>query len=38
LSPEQTSRLDEVSAPATPDYPYMLLAANAAERRKLLSR
>jgi aryl-alcohol dehydrogenase-like predicted oxidoreductase len=36
LSGEQASRLDEVSAPATPDYPYRLLAENAAERRKLL--
>ena len=36
LTPEQSARLDEVSAPATPDYPYRLLAENAAERRKLL--
>jgi aryl-alcohol dehydrogenase-like predicted oxidoreductase len=36
LTVEQASRLDDVSAPATPDYPYRLLAENAAERRKLL--
>jgi aryl-alcohol dehydrogenase-like predicted oxidoreductase len=36
LSEEQRSRLDEVSAPVTPDYPYRLLAENTAERRKLL--
>ena len=36
LTAEQSARLDEVSAPATPDYPYRLLAENAAERRKLL--
>ncbi len=36
LSDEQRSRLDEVSAPLTPDYPYRLLAENTAERRKLL--
>jgi aryl-alcohol dehydrogenase-like predicted oxidoreductase len=36
LSEEQRKRLDEVSAPATPDYPYRLLAENAAERRTLL--
>jgi len=35
LSDEQSSRLDEVSAPATPDYPYRLLAESTAERRKL---
>jgi len=36
LTAEQTKRLDEVSAPPTPDYPYRLLAENAAERRRLL--
>ena len=36
LSEEQRSRLDGVSAPATPDYPYRLLAEGTAERRKLL--
>lgn len=36
LSVEQVARLDDVSAPATPDYPYRLLAENAAERSKLL--
>ena len=36
LSEEQRSRLDRVSAPATPDYPYRLLAEGTAERRKLL--
>ncbi len=35
LSEDQRSRLDEVSAPPTPDYPYRLLAENAAERAKL---
>ena len=38
LSEEQRARLDEVSAPPTPDYPYRLLAENAAERRRLLGR
>ena len=36
ISEEQRKRLDEVSAPATPDYPYRLLAENAAERKSLL--
>ena len=35
LSDEQSLRLDEESAPATPDYPYRLLAESTAERRKL---
>lgn len=35
LSEDQQSRLDEVSAPLTPDYPYRLLAENTAERAKL---
>ena len=38
LTEEQRARLDEVSAPPTPDYPYRLLAENAAERRRLLGR
>ena len=38
LSNEQRARLDEVSAPPTPDYPYRLLAENTAERSKLLGR
>ncbi len=37
LAEEQRKRLDEVSAPPTPDYPYRLLAENAAERRNLLA-
>jgi aryl-alcohol dehydrogenase-like predicted oxidoreductase len=37
LAAEQRKRLDEVSAPPTPDYPYRLLAENVAERRKLLA-
>ena len=36
LSAEHVARLDEVSAPMTPDYPYRLLAENTAERSKLL--
>jgi hypothetical protein len=36
LDEQQRGRLDEVSAPITPDYPYRLLAANTAERRSLL--
>ena len=36
LTDQQRARLDEVSAPITPDYPYRLLAENAAERRSLL--
>jgi aryl-alcohol dehydrogenase-like predicted oxidoreductase len=36
LDEQQRARLDEVSAPITPDYPYRLLAANTAERRSLL--
>jgi aryl-alcohol dehydrogenase-like predicted oxidoreductase len=36
LSAEQRTKLDEVSAPPTPDYPYRLLAENAAPRRSLL--
>ena len=38
LTDEQRARLDEVSAPPTPDYPYRLLAENTAERSKLLGR
>jgi len=38
LADAQRARLDEVSAPATPDYPYRLLAENTAERRGLVSR
>ena len=37
LSEEQRARLDDVSAPSTPDYPYRLLGENTAERRQLLS-
>jgi aryl-alcohol dehydrogenase (NADP+) len=36
LTDQQRTRLDEVSAPITPDYPYRLLAENASERRSLL--
>jgi aryl-alcohol dehydrogenase-like predicted oxidoreductase len=36
LDEQQRARLDEVSAPITPDYPYRLLAENTAERRSLL--
>jgi len=36
LDEVQRKRLDEVSAPVTPDYPYRLLAEGAAERRRLL--
>jgi aryl-alcohol dehydrogenase (NADP+) len=36
LTDQQRTRLDQVSAPITPDYPYRLLAENAAERRSLL--
>lgn len=36
LSAAQTKRLDEVSAPPTPDYPYRLLREGGAERRALL--
>jgi aryl-alcohol dehydrogenase (NADP+) len=36
LTDRQRTRLDEVSAPITPDYPYRLLAENASERRSLL--
>ncbi len=36
LDPEQRERLDAMSEPETPDYPYRLLAENAAERRRLL--
>src|SRR5207245_1814069 len=36
LNQEQRLRLDAVSAPDTPDYPYRLLAENAAGRRSLL--
>ncbi len=35
LDDRQRALLDEVSAPPTPDYPYRLLAENAAERRGL---
>jgi aryl-alcohol dehydrogenase-like predicted oxidoreductase len=36
LDEEQRLRLDAVSAPDTPDYPYRLLAENAAARRSLV--
>ncbi len=36
LDDAQRAHLDEVSAPMTPDYPYRLLAENAAARRSLL--
>ncbi len=36
LDEEQRARLDAVSEPATPDYPYRLLAENTAARRSLL--
>jgi aryl-alcohol dehydrogenase-like predicted oxidoreductase len=36
LDKGQRARLDAVSEPATPDYPYRLLAENAAARRSLL--
>ncbi|TMD91605.1 MAG: aldo/keto reductase [Chloroflexi bacterium] len=36
LDEGQRARLDAVSEPATPDYPYRLLAANAAGRQSLL--
>ena len=36
LDDVQRAHLDEVSAPMTPDYPYRLLAENAAARRNLL--
>jgi len=36
LDDVQRAQLDEVSAPMTPDYPYRLLAENAAARRNLL--
>ena len=36
LDEVQRQRLDDVSAPPTPDYPYRLLAEGAAERRRLL--
>lgn len=36
LDEYQRKRLDEVSRPVTPDYPYRLLAEGAAERRRLL--
>ena len=36
LDDAQRAQLDEVSAPPTPDYPYRLLAENAAARRNLL--
>jgi aryl-alcohol dehydrogenase-like predicted oxidoreductase len=35
LDDEQRTQLDDVSAPPTPDYPYRLLAENAAARRSL---
>jgi aryl-alcohol dehydrogenase-like predicted oxidoreductase len=35
LDEQQRTRLDEVSSPPTPDYPYRLLAENAAERSRL---
>ena len=38
LDNEQRERLDAVSAPPTPDYPYRLLAENAASRQSLLGR
>jgi aryl-alcohol dehydrogenase-like predicted oxidoreductase len=36
LDDVQRAQLDEVSAPMTPDYPYRLLAENAAARQSLL--
>ncbi|HEX2680903.1 MAG TPA: aldo/keto reductase [Candidatus Dormibacteraeota bacterium] len=36
LDKEQRARLDAVSEPPTPDYPYRLLAENAAARQSLL--
>jgi len=36
LDEVQRKRLDDVSAPLTPDYPYRSLAEGAAERRRLL--
>ena len=36
LDEVQRQRLDDVSAPPTPDYPYRLLAEGGAERRRLL--
>ena len=36
LDEGQRARLDEASEPPTPDYPYRLLAENAAARKKLL--
>ena len=36
LDDAQRAQLDQVSAPMTPDYPYRLLAENAAARRNLL--
>ncbi len=36
LDAEQRARLDDVSAPVTPDYPYRVLAEGTAERRRLL--
>jgi aryl-alcohol dehydrogenase-like predicted oxidoreductase len=36
LDEGQRARLDEASEPPTPDYPYRLLAENAAARQKLL--
>jgi aryl-alcohol dehydrogenase (NADP+) len=34
---DELSRLDDVSAPPTPDYPYGFIAAAAAGRRESLS-
>src|SRR6266852_1940258 len=36
LDEDQRTRLEEVSRPITPDYPYRLLAEGTAERRRLL--
>jgi aryl-alcohol dehydrogenase-like predicted oxidoreductase len=36
LDTDQRTALDEVSEPPTPDYPYRLLAENAAARRSLI--
>jgi len=36
LDEDQRTRLEEVSRPITPDYPYRLLMEGAAERRRLL--
>jgi aryl-alcohol dehydrogenase-like predicted oxidoreductase len=37
LEPEQQARLDEVSAPLTPDYPYRFIDDSTASRRALVA-